>query len=352
MNENHKELLSILLSVSVVVFALFIIHRFIPSVVWAGIIAIATYPLYQKWCRLCGNKKNLSAFLFTSVLAVLIIAPLSWMIGVLIYELQIFVNFLQSTNAHGSELPNFMTDFPWFTREIADFWNEFMGQPGNVKDLLSNVHFTLAPVSHYIKRVSFNLFHRGFQIGFTLLSLFFFYRDGEALTQTIHRIGENCLGKRWYRYAEKLPSALRGTVNGTILVGLGVGFLMGICYALVDCPGPAVLGFITACAAMIPFVVPLVIIVVAAIVWIKGSVLGALIVIIWGSIVVFLADHFIKPVLISGAIKLPFLVVLFGILGGVETLGLLGLFIGPIVMVLFLTLWQETENHQKIRAKS
>jgi predicted PurR-regulated permease PerM len=343
MNENHKELMSILLSVSVVALALYIIHRFIPSIVWAGIITIATYPLYQKWCLFFGKRKSLAAFLFTIVLAILIIAPLSWMISVLIRELQVFVSFLQSTNAHGSDLPDFMADFPWFTNEIQSYWNEFLGQPGNVKDLLSNLHFSLAPLSHYVKQVSFNIFHRGFQIGFTLMSLFFFYRDGETLTKTIHRIGENCLGVRWYRYAEKLPSALRGTVNGTIFVGVGVGFLMGICYAFVHCPGPAVLGFITACAAMIPFVVPLVIVVVASIVWIKGSILGALIVMIWGTIVVFIADHFIKPALIGGAIKLPFLVVLFGILGGVETLGLLGLFIGPIVMVLFLTLWQETD---------
>lgn len=343
MNENHKELMSILLSVSVVVFALYIIHRFIPSVVWAGIIAIATYPLYQKWCLFFGNYKSIAAFLFTSILAVLIVAPLSWMISVLVRELQLFVSFLQLTNQHGSDLPNFMIDFPWFSEEIQTYWDEFVGQPGNVKDLLSHAHFTLAPVSHYVKQVSFNIFHRGFQIGFTLLSLFFFYRDAEQLTKTIHRIGQNCFGARWYRYAEKLPGALRGTVNGTIFVGLGVGFLMGACYAFVHCPGPAVLGLITACAAMVPFVVPLVIAVVATVIWIKGSILGALIVIAWGTVVVFLADHFIKPALIGGAIKLPFLVVLFGILGGVETLGLLGLFIGPIVMVLFLTLWQETD---------
>ena len=58
----------------------------------------------------------------------------------------------------------------------------------------------------------------------------------------------------------------------------------------------------------------------------------------------FVADHFIKPALIGGTIQLPFLAVLFGILGGVETLGLLGLFIGPIVMVLFVTLWNEAQE--------
>jgi predicted PurR-regulated permease PerM len=55
----------------------------------------------------------------------------------------------------------------------------------------------------------------------------------------------------------------------------------------------------------------------------------------------FIADHFVKPVLIGGTTRLPFLAVLFGLLGGVETLGLIGLFLGPMIMVLFMTLWRQ-----------
>ncbi|MFZ4076819.1 MAG: AI-2E family transporter, partial [Legionellaceae bacterium] len=173
-----------------------------------------------------------------------------------------------------------------------------------------------------------------------------FYRDGDVLFQTINRMGDNCLGSRWYRYADKLPLALRGTVNGTIVVGLGVGVLMGICYALVNFPAPTLLGFITALAAMIPFVVPLVFLVVSMVLWSNGALLGAIIVVVWGTFVMFVADHFVKPGLIGGAIQLPFLAVLFGILGGVETLGLLGLFVGPIIMVLFITLISESQGDE------
>lgn len=187
-------------------------------------------------------------------------------------------------------------------------------------------------------------------LGFTLLTLFFFYRDGDRIIAQIHTIGEICLGKRWSRYADRLPSALRGTVNGTIVVGIAVGVLMGVCYALVGLSAPALTGFITAVAAMIPFVVPLVFAVVALVLFAGGSMAAALIVIIWGTFVMFVADHFVKPVMIGGSIQLPFLAVLFGILGGVETLGLLGLFVGPIAMVLFITLWQEPQSSALTRS--
>ena len=344
MNENHKELISITLTVAVVLLTLFIIHRFIPSLVWAGIITIATYPLYLRWERFFGNYKNTSAFLFTALLALLFLIPVSWLVSVVVRDLQIFLNYLQHLNRHGGEIPSFLEEVPLLGKEVVAYWDKNLSEPGHIKHLISNIHVSLTPMSYYAKRISLGLAHRSFQIGFTLLVLFFFYRDGQAIIRAINQVGENCLGGRWYRYAKKLPGALRGTVNGTIVVGLGVGFLMGACYAWVGAPGPTLLGILTGIAAMIPFVVPVVFAAVALMLWSHGSLLAAIIVVVWGTIVMFTADHFVKPVLIGGTISLPFLAVLFGILGGLETLGLLGLFVGPIVMVLFITLLQESKG--------
>jgi len=346
MNTNHKELISMGLTVSIVALSLFIIHRFIPSLVWASIIVIATYPLYIRWRQFFGDQENLSSFIFTSIIALLLIIPVSWLISVLINELQIFINYLQIMNRDGGKPPEFFNNIPVFGDEVIAYWNENFGQPGSLKNVLSNIHLQLTPTSYYIKQVGLNVAHRSVQLGFTLLSLFFLYRDGDILFSQINRIGERCLGERWFRYAAGLPSALRATVNGTIVVGIGVGILMGACYALVGFPGPTLMGFITALAAMIPFVVPIVFVFVALILFFSGSMISAIIVIAWGTLVMFVADHFIKPVLIGGAIQLPFLAVLFGILGGVETLGLLGLFVGPVIMVLFITLWEESQGRE------
>jgi len=349
MNENHKELISMGLTVGIVCLTIFIIHKFIPSMIWAAIIVIATYPLYEKWRSLFNSKQNLSALIFTLLLGLLFLLPLSWLVGILIKELQLFINFLQQINKEGGAAPDFFKNFPIIGSELINYWDANIGKPGNVRSFLSNLHVNLTPTSYYIKQIGFNLARRSFQVGFTLLTLFFFYRDGDKLLKQVHHIGEYCLGDRWFRYADRLPKALRATVNGTIVVGIGVGILMGVCYGLVGFPAPTLTGFITALAAMIPFVVPIVFVIVALVLFSAGSVISAIVVIIWGTLVMFVADHFIKPVLIGGAIELPFLAVLFGILGGVETLGLLGLFLGPMVMVLFVTLWQEPQGKVHIR---
>lgn len=101
MNENHKEFISIGLTISIIFLALFIIHHFIPSMVWAAIIVISTYPLYKKWRHFFGNRDNLSALLFTILIGLLFLLPLSWLVRILIQELQLFINFLQQVNNQG-----------------------------------------------------------------------------------------------------------------------------------------------------------------------------------------------------------------------------------------------------------
>src|SRR5207244_1324608 len=93
--------------------------------------------------------------------------------------------------------------------------------------------------------------------------------------------------------------------------------------------------------AIIPFGAPLAFGAVAALLLFNGYTVAAAAILAWGMAVLFVADHFVRPTIIGSATKLPFLAVLLGILGGVETLGLIGLFVGPVVVTLFMTLWHE-----------
>lgn len=344
MSEFYKALISTLLTLSIITLAFFIIHKFIPALLWASVIVIATYPLYEKWRSFFGNYDNLSAFLFTLIFTSLLILPLTWIIGLLIKELQLFLTYLQHLNHSGGQAPEFLSKLPFIGDELVAYWNTHIGNPGDLRTAITDIQISLTPASYYIRQISMDVAHRGLQLGFTIMCLFFCYRDADLFLRQMYKVGETFLGSRWFRYADKLPSALRATVNGTILVSLGVGVLMGICYALIGFPAPTLMGFVTAIAAMVPFVAPIVFIIIATILFVSGNMISALIVIVWGTLVMFVADHILKPILIGGAIELPFLAVLFSILGGVETLGILGLFLGPIIMVLFMTLWHESQE--------
>jgi predicted PurR-regulated permease PerM len=94
---------------------------------------------------------------------------------------------------------------------------------------------------------------------------------------------------------------------------------------------------------MIPFAVPFIFAIVCLLLFSQGDLVAAIVIAIWGTTVMFIVDHFVRPYVIGGSIRLPFLAVLFGILGGVKTMGIVGLFIGPVIMTLFITLWRESE---------
>jgi predicted PurR-regulated permease PerM len=126
-----------------------------------------------------------------------------------------------------------------------------------------------------------------------------------------------------------------------VLVGLAEGLLLGIAYALAGVPHPTLLGAVTALAATIPFAAPLVFGIAALVLAAQGAAMAGAAVFGFGMVVVFVADHVFRPALIGGATRLPFLLVLLGILGGVETWGLLGLFLGPAIMAALALLWQE-----------
>jgi predicted PurR-regulated permease PerM len=345
MNTNHKELLGILITSAILIATLIIIHPFLSSMTWAAVLGITTYPLYFKWKKFFGRFQQLSAASFSFLIFLILLLPLSYVVTILVSETQIFVGFIQNINDHGQPVPSWIAHLPWFGHDLSKYWEEHFTNPGDIKSFLSNLHLSLTHTSYVAKQVGTVFAHTSLKIGFTFLTLFFIYRDGDKLLKQIAKVGENCFGSRWSRYADQLPSALRSTVNGTILVGLGVGLLMGICYKLLGITAPTLLGFITAFCAMIPFVVPIVLFFICISLLSHGAFWSAIIVVAWGTIVMFIADHFVKPALIGGAIELPFLAVLFGILGGVETLGIVGLFLGPIIMVLFVTLWSESQDN-------
>jgi len=138
-----------------------------------------------------------------------------------------------------------------------------------------------------------------------------------------------------------VPVAVRATVNGLVLVGLAEGVLLGIGYQFAGVPSAMLWAAVTGILAIIPFGAPLAFGAAAALLAWQGSTVAAIAIVILGVVVLFVADHFVRPTMIGNATQLPFLAVLLGILGGVETLGLIGLFIGPVVMTLFVTLWHE-----------
>jgi len=175
---------------------------------------------------------------------------------------------------------------------------------------------------------------------FTLLTLFFVYLYRDGLRADAIRACHRLFGVSVDRLLVRAVAAIRATVDGIVLVAVAEGAIMGTVYALVGVTHPVLLGTVTGAFAMIPFAAPIVFGLVAVVLALMGMLGGAIAVAAVGMIMLFIADHFVRPAIIGGAARLPFLWVLLGLLGGVETFGLLGVFLGPALMAALVAIWR------------
>jgi predicted PurR-regulated permease PerM len=343
MSDTQRDILSTCFSLAIILLAAFVTQRFFLPLVWAAILCIATWPLFSRSLRACGGHAIPAAALATAISALIFVAPLAVGIAEAARQAPALAALVADANNNGLAAPAWIARIPMAGPGIFDWWSSTLGQPHGVAHLLQDGSAgRLHSASEVLRNFGAHLLHRLIDVGFAFMALFFFYKDGPALVRQMDAIGSHCVGRaRWALYATKVPTAIRATVNGLVLVGLAEGVLLGIVYQFAGVPSAVLWAGATGVLAIIPFGAPLAFLCVAGLLLANGHTGAAAGVAVAGAVVLFVADHFVRPTIIGNATQLPFLAVLLGILGGVETLGLVGLFIGPVVMTLFVTLWHE-----------
>ena len=240
-----------------------------------------------------------------------------------------------------TEIPSKLAKLPLGGKTITLLWNKYLNHPNNLQELGKQLLPHYQALSYQIKTVSIKTLSYSANLLLSLCSLFFLYRNGSHIGNIFHTIGHRYLASRWEHYTKQLPGAIRGTINSTLIVCIIIGLLTGISYWLAGINLSALLGVITGISSIIPFGSGIVLLLVSCYLFTTTSTLVATTVLLWGIIVMVIADHIIKPTLVSNSVQLPFIFILLGILGGVNTMGIIGLFLGPIVMVLFMSLINE-----------
>jgi predicted PurR-regulated permease PerM len=176
----------------------------------------------------------------------------------------------------------------------------------------------------------------------TLVALFFIYRDGGWLSERALATADRFIGDPGERLATKIVEAVRGTVNGTVVIAVLEGIIIGLAYMLIGAPNALLLSLLTIAFAMLPLGAEIAVTAVSLMLLVQGfDVLPVLALFVFGFAVTIIGDNFVWPALVGRAARLPFLLALIGVLGGVQSLGLIGLFIGPVVMAVVLVIWRE-----------
>jgi predicted PurR-regulated permease PerM len=336
-----QRIASAALTIALTLFGLWTLREFLPALVWAGIFAIALWPLH---CRAIarfppGRHNVLMPALFTLGVALVFLLPLVLVAVPLGRDAHSVFVWIQQARKSGIPPPEFLSHLPVEAAQAQAWWQSNLSDPDGASALLQRVgNEDLFSKS---REYGAMLLHRLVLFGFTLLTLFFLFRDGERLTAQMRRASRRLFGPPGERIGAQMIASVHGTVDGLVLVGLAEGVLLGIAYAFTGVPHPTLFGLLTAVAAMIPFGAPVMFGIAVLLLLAQGSVVAAISVAVFGMVVTFVADHFIRPALIGGTTRLPFIWVLLGILGGLSAWGLLGLFVGPALMAALMLLWRE-----------
>ena len=331
----------ILAATALALLGLWILRHFLAALAWATILTIALWPLYRRAERAFPPRGRRAALPLAATLLIGLglIVPLAYAGMQVAHETGNLLHYVTELRNSGLPTPGWLARVPGIGAPLDQWWRDHLNDPQTIKALFGRV-FTHIPAGS-ARAIGIEVVHRLVIFGFTLLTLFFLFRDGDALSRQLLRLSHRLLGPSGERVAHHMVAAVHGTVVGLVLVGLAEGVVIGCSYALAGLPHVVPLAALTGVLAIIPFGAPLIFWGAGFYLFSIGETGAAVGVVAFGLFVVFVADHFIRPFLIGGAARVPFLWVLLGLLGGIETFGLIGLFLGPVVMAALISLWRE-----------
>jgi predicted PurR-regulated permease PerM len=326
----------------IVAAGVYFFHGFLFPVLAALVIAFASWPLYRRLLAAVGGNRTWAATIaILSILAFLVI-PISFAGKYAVHEMREWGIWAIEANRSGAPTPHWIASLPVIGEWLNEQWQAQFGHRGGIGELIQIVSgANIRSIYQTVLAAGGSAFSLLLTILFMLIALFFVYRDGESFAAQIDKLGERILPMRWERISRVVPATISSTVTGMTIIAIGEGVVLGIAYWLAGVPSPVTLGVLTGIMALIPGGAPLSFTLVSIYLAASGSPFAGLALLLWGSVELFIVDKTIRPKLVGGPIKLPFLPTFFGLIGGVKTMGFLGLFIGPVLMALLVAIWRE-----------
>ena len=319
---------------------LLVLKPFFAPIVWAAILAYATWPAYRQLRKALREFNGTAAALMTVLVIGSVVLPLVWLLVLVRAELadayRQVAGFL-SQRPHA--LPPMVRDIPWLGAKLQEGIDQYTTDPAALaRDVTGWLRSSAALFAAMLGDVGRNVG----KILLTLVTLFFFYRDGDAIVQQTHSIVKRFFGDRLDRYADTAGTMTRAMLYGFLITAFAQGLIAGIGYWIVGLEAPVVLGTLTGALSALPVLG-------TALVWapigvkllVTGPIWKGIVLLAWGAVLVHPTDNLLRPLLISNATRVPFMLVMLGAIGGLAAFGLVGVFVGPVLLGIAIAIWRE-----------
>ena len=325
-----------------------VLYEFLLTLVWSFILAYVTWPIYQWLNKKISSPEYLSAAIMTVILSLTLLIIVSWFVNLLQIELtETYHRLANYIKQKDHPLPDFIEQIPVVGTYLQNLSNDLMSDPsGLISQLAQWSKQGFLKLAGFVGGIgSYTL-----KTGVLLVTVFFCYRDGHYILSQLHLGIIRFLGDHQHVYLQAIGDTTKAVVYGFVLAAMVQGFLAGIGYSVAGVQAPVLLGATTALLALVPMGATLIWVPVGISLLLGSSPVEGVGLLLWGTLVVSTVDNVIRPLVISGASQIPFLVVMFGVLGGLAAFGIIGVFLGPIVLAVLLAVWQAWLAQQVINA--
>jgi predicted PurR-regulated permease PerM len=337
---EHLNQLRVLVALLTLV-GLWIARSFLLELAWAVTLAVALWPLYGRARR--GRRPFVRDVLmplgFTLGTGLVLMLPLAIVAIEAARDSQAVLQWLAQAQKSGVPVPAWLPHLPMVGTRLTGWWHAHLADPHGAAALLGSVDGN--SVASWTGAVAAQVASRSWFFAVTLLALFLILRDADRLSANAVGTARRFYGEFGERFVDRVGEAVRAAVNGTVLVAIGEGTLIGLGYAVTNVPRPVLFTVATIAVAMLPFGAWAAFGVASALLIGQGHVAAAGGLFLFGAAVMLIGDNFVQPAIIGNSMELPFLWTFVATFGGLEAFGLVGLFVGPALMAALFLVWKE-----------
>ncbi|MDV6343893.1 AI-2E family transporter [Nitrosomonas sp. Is37] len=321
-----------------------ILQPFIIPLVWGIIIAVAIHPLYLMLLNLLGDRRVIAAMLLIAMLLALLMVPTVMLTKLLVQN----VVALAEQFLHGQFTipppPEAVRNWPLIGEPIAKIWDL---ASTNLVEALKLVQPQLKAAGAWLVNAAASagmgiiIFVAAFVIAGVLLA------HSESSYQLVHGISRRLVGERGDDFANLAEATIRSVVRGILGVAVIQALLAGVGFIFAGVPGAGIWALLCLILAVVQIGVGLIVIPAIIYVFATGDTLTAVIFLIW-NVMIMVLDNVLKPLLLGRGVGVPMVVIFLGAIGGLLLSGIVGLFVGAIVLTLGYKLFQAWLNMESL----
>lgn len=318
---------------------LVVLRPFLSALLWAGILAWATFPAFA-WAH--ARTRVPGGWIATAivlVMACVVVVPLTIAIPASGDDLNALRREFQDWIARGPPLaPSWVGDIPLVGPMLAEQWNRLAADLTGALDLLAPYARMLA---EFAWSVVLGIAQGVLEFALALFLGWFLLIHGSAIAGKLSAISHRLGGERAHRVLTVAGATVRGTVYGLLGTAVVQGILTTLGLWAAGVPRPVLLGAIAGLISVLPVGAPVVWIPAALWLMAKGHMIHGIGLALWGVIAISGSDNIIRPWFIARGANLPFLLTILGVLGGAIAFGFLGIFLGPVLLGIGFTVLNE-----------